>query len=157
MPLADTPKQPPATLPDGTTGHATFESKPVGAAAIVAAEVIRRYNKETTMIEPTSTPRRWIAATVLACIIGFSVGYCAPVHADPSWCDGISRPCTAYDREHDRRAEARKLERERDLRDSLRDEQYQWERQQDTMERDWQRSLDRREREEARRPRAWYE
>jgi len=74
MPLADTPKQPPATLPDGTTGHATFESKPVGAAAIVAAEVIRRYNKETTMIEPTSTPRRWIAATVLACIIGFSVG-----------------------------------------------------------------------------------
>ena len=164
MPLCDPPKQPPVTLergyypdtvrftmPDGTTGHATFESKPVGAASIVAAEVIHRYNKErevmltTRTLEPT-TPRRWIAATVLACVIGFTLGYCHPVHADPSYC-GPYR-CSAYDLQHDRRADERRLLRELDRRDSLREEQRQWERIQDNVERDWQRSLDRREREE---------
>jgi hypothetical protein len=158
MPLCDQPKQPPATLecghypdtvrftmPDGTVGHATFESKPVGAAAIVAAEVIHRYNKETNMIETTPTPRRWVIATVVACIVGFAIGYAAPVKADPTYC-GPYR-CSAYDLQHDRRADERRREREYDRRESLREEQRQWERIQDNMERDWQRSLDRRERE----------
>jgi hypothetical protein len=170
MPICDPKKQPPAmlergfyrdtvrfTMPDGTTGHATFESKPVGAAAIVAAEVIHRYNANRpgaiTMIElppEPSTPRRWwIAATVIACITGFALGYAAPVKADPTYC-GPYR-CSPYDREHDRRAEQRRYERELDRRDSLREEQRQWERIQDNVTRDMENMLRRNEYEDQRR------
>lgn len=73
---------------------------------------------------------KWVA---LALVCGFALGYCTPAPADPVWC-GPYR-CTAWDRQHDRRAELRRAESEREYRDALRQEQAQWQRSEDQLER----------------------
>lgn len=93
-----------------------------------------QYREEVLGLPPVPpAPRHWPKLVAAALVIGFALGYCTPAPADPVWC-GPYR-CTAWDRQHDRRAELRRLESERDYRDALRQEQDQWRRTEDQMER----------------------
>lgn len=87
--------------------------------------------------------------TINLTILTIAIGFTTCVQADPTYC-GPYR-CSAYDLQHDRRAEQRRYERELDRRDSLRAEQEQRDRAFDQMERQWENMLRRNEYEDQRR------
>jgi hypothetical protein len=98
-------------------------------------------------------PREWVASTILATLIGFTVGYCTPAHADPRFC--TTYRCSDAALLHDLRADERRREREYDRREHERETQRQLERSTDTIERQWEEMRRRDERAEDRRSRGW--
>ena len=83
-----------------------------------------------------------ITAALIACVTMPAFGQSIPKYCGPG-----PGQCTHWDMALDRRDQERKAATELDRRESLRDEQAQWDRSADQLERQWNRMQDRRDRE----------
>lgn len=94
---------------------------------------------------PAKRVRRsfWLPLTLAALALGFIAGYSVNAEAGGLYCGPYS--CTPYDREHDRRDEQLRYERDMDRREALRMQSEAYERSYDRFQ---QEQRDRRAREE---------